>query len=566
MLKELVIRQFAIIEEVRLQFKDGFHVLTGETGAGKSILIDALGLVIGGRASADFVRYGEEKAEIEALFEVSSSHPAHALLREWGFADDELDSLIIRREITVNGKSVCRINGRTITLAMLKQMGQTLLDISGQHEHQALLRVEEHLAWLDTFAGSEVIELREQYESRYREYQALKKELARYHMDQKELAYRVDMLQFQAQEIEAAALVPGEEEELEQERNRLAHAEKLMMHTAHAYQHLNGEQGGLERVQEALNHLEGLVEVDESLGSLLENVQSAYYQLEEAARAIGRYRDGFEFDPGRLNEVEERLHLIKQLKRKYGESIADILAHGEKVRQELNQLEHREESVAELEEKISSIEAELHAMAKTLTQLRKEAAAQLETKVEQELADLNMASTVFHVAFYSESYQANELLPHGQDVIEFQIAPNPGEPLKPLTKIASGGELSRIMLALKCIFTATDSAHTLVFDEIDTGVSGRAAQAIAEKIAVVSKQNQILCVTHLPQVACMADHHFYISKELQDDKTRTKVEPLDRRGRTMELARMLGGVEVTNRTMQHAEEMIRMAEKVKRNR
>ncbi|AUS08545.1 DNA repair protein RecN [Laceyella sacchari] len=564
MLKELVIRQFAIIEEVRLQLSEGFHVLTGETGAGKSILIDALGLVIGGRASAEFVRYGADKAEIEAVFEVSASHPAYALLQEWGFAADELDTLIIRREITASGKSVCRINGRTITLAMLKQMGQTLLDISGQHEHQALLRVEEHLSWLDTFAGNEVIAVREQYQARFREYQALKKELARYHMDQQDLAYRVDMLQFQAQEIEAAALVPGEEEELEQERSRLAHAEKLMMHTTHAYQHLNGEQGGLEQVQEALTHLEGMAEVDESLGGLLESAQSAYYQLEEVARAIARYRDAFEYDPGRLNEVEERLHMIKQLKRKYGDSIEEILAYGDKVRQELSQLEHREESVAELEEKIASAETDLYALAKTLTQLRKEAAAQLETKVEQELADLNMASTVFHVAFYSETYQANELLPHGQDVVEFQIAPNPGEPLKPLTKIASGGELSRIMLALKCILTATDSADTLVFDEIDTGVSGRAAQAIAEKIAVVSRQNQVLCVTHLPQVACMADHHFYISKELKEDKTRTKVERLDRRGRTMELARLLGGVEVTNRTMQHAEEMIRLAEKVKR--
>lgn len=565
MLKELVIRQFAIIEEVRLQFNEGFHVLTGETGAGKSILIDALGLVIGGRASADFVRYGEEKAEIEALFEVSSSHPAQSLLREWGFAEGESEPLIIRREITASGKSVCRVNGRTITLAMLKQLGQTLLDISGQHEHQALLRVEEHLSWLDTFAGSDVLELRQEYESRYREYQALKRELDRYQTDQQELAYRMDMLKFQAQEIAAAALVPGEEEELEQERNRLAHAEKLMMHTAHTYQSLNGEQGGLERVQEALTHLEGLVEVDGSLAGLLESVQSAYYQLEEAAREIGRYQDSFEFEPGRLNEVEERLHLIKQLQRKYGQSIDEILAHGEKVQQELNQLEHREESAADLEAKIESLESELYSLAQSLTQLRKESAARLETKVEQELADLNMASTVFHVAFYSEPYQEHQLLPHGQDVVEFQIAPNPGEPLKPLTKIASGGELSRIMLALKCIFTATDSAHTLVFDEIDTGVSGRAAQAIAEKIALVSKQNQILCVTHLPQVACMADHHFYITKELEEDKTRTKVERLDRRGRTLELARMLGGVEVTHRTIQHAEEMIRMAAKVKRN-
>jgi DNA repair protein RecN (Recombination protein N) len=264
--------------------------------------------------------------------------------------------------------------------------------------------------------------------------------------------------------------------------------------------------------------------------------------------------------------VEERLHLIKQLKRKYGDTIEEILAYGEKVKRELSSLTHREEIESELKEKKQKLREELLQLAKELTVKRKKAAALLEAKVEKELADLNMGSTVFHVAFYPETYRAAELLPHGQDTVEFQIAPNPGEPLKPLAKIASGGELSRIMLALKCIFTAQVSGHTLVFDEIDTGVSGRAAQAIAEKIAVLAKSHQVLCVTHLPQVACMADHHLYIYKDTFQNETRTNVKLLDHDGRTWELARMLGGVEVTQTTREHAEEMIRMAEKVKQTR
>lgn len=561
MLRELSIRQFAIIEEIHLRFEQGFHVLTGETGAGKSILIDALGLVVGGRASSDFVRHGSNKAEIEALFELSPLHPVHSILEEWGVASEE--SLLIRREITASGKSTCRVNGRIVTLAMLKQIGKKLLDISGQHEHQSLLHTEEHLEWLDQFGGEEILSLRQKYGQLYETYQQLEKELERLNLNQKEIAQRIDVLQFQKEEIESACLVAGEDEELEQERNRLAHAEKLITHTAHAYEHLYGERGGLDQIQEALSHLEDIMMVDESLTSVHDMVQSAYYQLEEAVRQIGKYRDELEFDPDRLYEVEERLHLIKQLKRKYGDQIEDILQYGEQVERELEQLVHRDETQAELEEKIEKYRHQLADLAAQLTVLRKKAATELEAKVEKELADLNMASTVFHVSFYREAYRSNRLTATGQDVIEFQIAPNPGEPLRPLAKIASGGELSRIMLALKVIFTDIEQIHTLVFDEIDTGVSGRAAQAIAEKIAVLAHKNQVLCVTHLPQVACMADLHFYISKESREQKTRTKVETLNHQGRTLELARMLGGVEVTQTTCEHAEEMLRLADQVK---
>ncbi|MBA4600920.1 DNA repair protein RecN [Thermoactinomyces mirandus] len=566
MLRELVIRHFAIIEEVHLQFDHGFHVLTGETGAGKSILIDALGLIIGGRASTDFVRHGEGKAVIEAVFELEQVHPARTPLLEWGFDSEELDQVIVRREISASGKSTCRINGRIVTLALLKKIGPFLIDISGQHEHQSLLHTDEHLEWLDHFGGEDLLGLRKEYERIYETYEEISRQLEQLRKSQRDLARRLDLLKFQANEIESAALVPGEDEKLEQEQKRLSHAEKLMMHGARAYESLNGEQGGLTLIQEAISHLEQIAEVDESLQNILELAQTAYYQLEEASHEIACYRDDFEFDPERLYEVEERLHLIRQLKRKYGDNIEEILAYGNQVEKELDVLENHEETEAKLEQKIGQLREQLEQLAHELTRKRKKAANQLEAKVKIELNDLNMGSTVFKVAFFHDSSRKQRFYSHGQDKIEFQIAPNPGEPLKPLARIASGGELSRLMLALKCIFAEVDQVHTMIFDEIDTGVSGRTAQAIAEKIAYLSRKYQVLCVTHLPQVACMADCHLYISKEVLQARTRTRVEKLDMEGRILELARMLGGVEVTDTTRNHAREMLRLATEAKKNR
>jgi DNA repair protein RecN (Recombination protein N) len=497
------------------------------------------------------------------VFELEPSHPVWRELKEWGWEDEEEGSLLIRREITANGKSTCRVNGRTVTLSMLKKIGRWLIDLSGQHEHQTLLDPEEHLGWLDRFAGDELLALREKYESKFAEYQEAKRELEKLSLNQKEIAQRLDLLSFQCGEIEAAALRPGEDEELEQERNRLVHAEKLIRNAAQAYEYLYGEQGGLDRLQEALVCLEQAAQVDSELDPVREAVQSAYYQLEEAAREVRRYREGFEFEPERLVEVEERLHLIRQLKRKYGDTIEEILEYGARVKKELEELEHREEREEALNEQVEALRAELLALAAELTQKRKRAAAELERRVEKELADLNMGRTVFHVAFYPDAYRSGQLLASGQDLVEFQISPNPGEPLKPLVKIASGGELSRLMLALKVIFADLGGVHTLIFDEIDTGVSGRAAQAIAEKMAMLSQKHQVLSVTHLPQVACMADRHLAIYKETSGEKTRTRVCELDRQGRIDELARMIGGVEVTETAREHAEEMLNLAKAAK---
>jgi DNA repair protein RecN (Recombination protein N) len=559
MLKELSIRHFAIIEHVRLSFEDGFHVLTGETGAGKSILIDALSLAVGGRASADFVRHGEKKAEIEALFEISADHPVCGILGEMGLEPEE-DLLLIRREITASGKSTCRINGSPVTLSMLKKVGRSLLDIHGQHEHQSLLRTEEHLEWLDAFGDQTLKDLRREYEALYNEYRALEKELERLTSDERETARRIDLLNYQLQEIAAANLTAGEDQELEQERNRLVNAEKLVKAAGDAFEELYAEGRGNDSLQNALNHLEEIVRYDESVGPVLELVQSAVYQVEEAIRLLGRYRDELEFEPERLNQVEERLDLIHQLKRKYGDTIESILAYGETVAEELEELRNRDENREEVKRKLEAVREELEGVASRLTSARKRAAERLERRMEEELSDLNMANTAFRVALQPSE---RGFTPTGCDRVEFQIAPNPGEPLRPLAKIASGGELSRLMLALKTIFIDVDPIDTVVFDEIDTGVSGRAAQSIAEKMAGLARKNQVLCITHLPQVACMADHHYLIAKEVSAQKTRTRVERLNAEGRATELARMLGGVEVTTTTRRHAEEMLRLAERMK---
>lgn len=560
MLKELSIQNFAIVEQIHVSFEQGFHVLTGETGAGKSMIIDALGLLIGGRASSDFVRHGTHKAVIEASFELVDHHPAVALLKQWDIDIDE-QLLIIRREITASGKSTCRVNGQMITLAMLKQLGYFLIQIHGQHEHTGLLHVEEHLAWLDAFGGEAIVAKRQAYETRYREYQEISKQLTQLDYDRQEIERRVDMLQFQVEEIAAARLVPGEEMTLQEEERRLAGGEKLLSRVSSAYQLLSAESGGIAQVRRAVAYLQEVSDLDPAIADALETVETASFQLEEAARDLDFYQDSLDFSPQRLYEVQERMHLIRQLQRKYGENIEDILAYLAKAEAELDRLLHMEEDKEHLYEQQAQLKTELTHLADELTQMRKQVAKQLEVKVKEQLEDLMMGATLFHVSFV-ENNEIN-FSKTGCDQVEFQLAPGPGEPLRPLAKIASGGELSRIMLALKCIFSGREQVHTLIFDEVDTGVSGRAAQAIAEKIATLASDNQILCVTHLPQVACMADVHFYVSKQISEHKTSSGIYRLDKTGRIGELSRMLGGAEVTARTKQHAAEMLFLANKVK---
>lgn len=568
MLTELSIRNLAVIEHVHIRFKAGFHVLTGETGAGKSIIIDALTLIVGGRGSSELVRYGADKAEIEAMFELPGAHPVWHTLTELGIHADANEHLVIRREITSSGKSSSRINGQLVNLTMLRKTGEWLVNIHGQHEHQSLLNVDEHIHSIDLFGDSEIKAANKTYQASYDQYIKLQKELRELQETSKQALQMLDLYRFQIDEISSAKLKLGEDETLAEEKRKLANAEKLYQSSSEAYDFLYATNRGLDAVGKAISRLQDIVQLDPAkLSPLLEQTQSAYYQMEDAAYQLRDYRDGIEFNSSRLDFIEQRLDLITSLRRKYGENIKEILAYLDKIKSEVDTIENKDEHIRNLEDKLASAEKQLGVAALDLSNLRKGIAQQLAVQIEHELRDLQMERTQFRV-------QVEQTLDErgievdgskvrysrlGIDQIEFLMAPNPGEPLRGLSKIASGGELSRIMLAMKTIFARIDQIPVLVFDEVDTGVSGRAAQAIAEKMSILSTSCQVFSITHLPQVASFADVHFYIRKEVDQERTFTRVQDMPDSGRIEELARMLGGVEVTETTLHHAGEMLAMA-------
>jgi DNA repair protein RecN (Recombination protein N) len=561
MLTEISIRNLAVIEQLRLTCVSGFLTMTGETGAGKSIVIDALSLIAGGRGSTELVRHGSEKAEIEALFEIGNDHPVWSTLHQLGIGADASEPLLIRREITMQGKSHARINGQLVNLTMLREVGDQLINLHGQHEHQALLKTEHHLEWLDAYGGIIVSNHKRQYQETFDTYVSLKKEMSELETGSAQALQMNDLYRFQVEEISAAALAVDEEEKLETEQRRLANAEKMVDAISQAYDGLYGGNKALESIASSMNRIEHIKKYDESqLQPLLEQVQTAYYQIEDAAFQLRAYRDTLEFEPERLNQIEERLALIASLRRKYGSTIADILAHYEHISSELERLAHKDERLEELAKKLSVVQKQLTEEAIVLSSSRQETSVKLCKELERHLQDLNMERTRFAVSFAPiDEHAPYVFTKSGIDHVEFQLSANPGEPLKSLSKIASGGELSRIMLALKTIFAGIDQIPVLVFDEVDTGVSGRAAQAIAEKLANLSRDRQVFCVTHLPQVASMADAHYLIFKEVEDNRTFTRIRHLNGDDRVTELARMLGGAQVTETTLNHAREMIQLA-------
>lgn len=566
MLEELSIKNFAIIDELTIQFERGLTVLTGETGAGKSIIIDAIGLLIGGRGSSEFVRYGASRAEIEGLFTISEDHLVYEKAEEFGIPIED-QMLILRRDITSNGKSVCRINGKLVTLSILREIGQLLVDIHGQHEHQVLLYADKHLSLLDSFGSNEMVETKEKYLQLYKKYQQLTKEFEKVTKNEQELAQRLDLLQYQLNEIEKAQLLPKEDEQLEQERYKLANSERLYKALFDSYNHLYGDGKGLDHIMQALTHLQDAEEIDPNLSKLHEAVSNQYYLLEEAAYSLRNEFEAIEFDPERLQWIEFRLDEINQLKRKYGESVEEILAYKDKIADELYTIENKDEQMKRLEQERNETKQQLFTVAKQLHILRKKVAEQLTEAIHQQLKELYMDKTRFQVKMKNyeqvEDYHHVTFTTHGIDEVEFYLSTNPGEPLKPLSKVASGGEISRIMLALKSIFTNHQGITSLIFDEVDTGVSGRVAQAIGEKIYQISTNSQVLCITHLPQVAAMADHHFYIMKEQTTERTNTKVFALNEDERVNEIGRMISGVEMTKLTKEHANELLKIAKKMK---
>lgn len=574
MLAELSIKNFAIIEALSVSFQKGLTVLTGETGAGKSIIIDAISLVAGGRGSAEFVRFGCKKAEIEGLFLLDNEeHPCIEKSGELGIEISD-GMVVLQREILMSGKSICRINGKLVTLGILREVGRTLIDIHGQHEHQDLMNEDRHLPMIDQFDEKTTIPAIEEYQRLYNQFLQLKKQLKGLNENEQKMAHRLDLIQFQLTEIKNANLEPGEEEKLVDEKIQLSNFEKIHTSVNRSYEALSGEQKGLDWIGLAMNELEDVAALNEKLKTIFENVSSCFYLLEEAASALRDERDILEFDPERLDYIEARLNEIRFLKKKYGQTVEDILEYAAKIEDEVDTIQNREIHLDRLRKQLVEVQKDLLIEAQNLSNLRKQIAEKLKTEIHKELKDLHMAKTVFDIQFSLSDGKGNDLsvqlqghpiefLSTGMDKVEFLISTNPGEPLKPLSKIASGGELSRIMLALKSIFSKHQGITSIIFDEVDTGVSGRVAQSMAEKIYKVSSGSQVLCITHLPQVAAMADTHLYISKETKGERTVTSISELDLEAKVKEVARMISGVEITELTKQHASELLELANQMK---
>jgi DNA repair protein RecN (Recombination protein N) len=572
-LSELTVRDFAIIDELHLRFAPGFNVLTGETGAGKSIIVDAVSLVLGSRGDAEFIRAGASQATIEGIFALDDEAESAIapLLEQDGLEGDDPAFLILARELRREGRNVCRVNGRAVSLKVLSAIGQHLVDIHGQTEHLSLMRVGEHVNLLDRYA--ELWPLRSQVAGLVRQLQAVRNELAALRRDERELARRVDLLQYQVREIETAHLELGEEQELVQERTRLANAEQLreLADEAQIALYEGGEEreSALDQLQASVRALSGLARLDPSIEGLRESVEAVGYQLEDLSGSLREYRDRIEFDPRRLGQVQERLALIHSLQRKYGDRIEDVLAFSDRARRELETIEHSEERIAELEADEQHLLDRVGVAGAELSRRRREAGERLSAGIEAELEELSMARARFGVglswrddpegACVGERRVAFDTT--GLDRVEFLIAPNVGEPLKPLVRIVSGGETSRLMLALKTVLAQADRTPTLIFDEIDAGIGGRIGAVVGEKLWDLTvgdrekaRSHQVLCVTHLPQLAAYSDLHFHVRKGVVGERTITNVHPVDGEEREEELAGMLGAI--TEQTRASAREMM----------
>lgn len=560
MLTELSIRNFAIIESLSVSFTKGLTVLTGETGAGKSIIIDAIHLLVGGRGSAEFVRHGEDKAEIEGLFFIEDpNHPSKAKAAEFGIEIED-GMIVLRRDIAANGKSVCRINGKLVTIAVLREVGSTLIDIHGQHEHQELMDETRHINLLDQFGSEEILPAIQEYRQVYRSFEQTLKKLNNLKLNEQQMAHRLDLIQFQHDEILSANLLMNEDVELLEERRKLANFERIFESIQTSYNALHGDQQGLDWIGLAMDNLQTAAELDSEYKTVAEAVANSFYMIEDAARTIRNHLDSLEYDPQRLLEIEDRLNEMNQLKRKYGKTIEEILEYASKIEEEIETLQNKEVHIGQVEKELASLKKDLRIEAHHITQIRKKWAKKLTKLIHKELKELYMEKAVFELKIDSD---LDDFHKNGVDKVEFYISTNPGEPVKPLSKIASGGELSRIMLALKSIFSKHQGVTSIIFDEVDTGVSGRVAQSIAEKIYHVSTGSQVLCISHLPQVAAMADTHLYIAKVIKNGRTKTSVTPLSAAEKVKEIGRMISGVEITELTKQHAEELLQMAQNMK---
>ena len=556
MLLELNIKDFAIIDSLQITFGRGLNILTGETGAGKSIIVDAVKLILGDRASTDDIRSTKDEAVVEALFDVSACG-VREILEMAGFPDEE--NLIIRRIVSRSGKGKAFINGSMANLSLLQEICSRIIDIYGQHEHQSLTRSEEHIDILDEFGS--LMPLRREMTSAYKEFSSTNSELEGLVLDSQRLAEKQDFLSFQSQEIGNANLRHGEDEELKREKERLANAEKLFEAVSSGHDTLYASSGStLERIGQVLNKLKDASRFDERLKSAIESLESAVCHIEDASSFLRDYSQGISFEPDRLEEVDNRLDDINKLKKKYGQTIETILAKKAEIDRELDSIIHHDEKITELKEKLGIAKEKAENIARKLSTQRAGAGKTLKKQIEQELASLGMKKTVFEVRMEKDTDADGniKLSENGMDRMEFFISPNVGEEPKPMAKIASGGELSRIMLAIKKA-TATGKIPVLIFDEVDAGIGGGIAEVVGKKLKEVSKRHQVLCITHLPQIAAYADRHYSVAKEVRGGRTCARVSELAGDERVFELSRMLGGVKITDRTREHAKEMLENA-------
>ncbi len=561
MLQKLCIGNVALIDELDMEFSDGLNILTGETGAGKSIVIDAVNLVLGERASRELIKHGAQKARVEAHFSDINDKLLEDILEENGIERDD-DSIILSREISTTGKNLCRINGTLISLAVLKSVSDRLIDIHGQHEHQTLLNPATHIDFLDFCAEAETLAPAKA---------ATQETAANYHklllqgktvmMSDEERARETDLLSYQINEIEAAKFQVDEEEALLKERSLLMNAEKIMTAMESGYALLNEDQGILQRLQTAKRDIEGIGSFDQEYEALASRMADAYYALEDISYTLRDCKNDFEFDAERLNEIERRLDLIALFKRKYGESIPAILQYCEKAKEKLQALANAAAERETLQKRIKEAADKYLKAAKELSAIRKAAAEKLQKQMILQLAEVGMPKACFSVEFSKQD--APLYSPNGEDQMEFLLSANPGEPLKPLAKVASGGELSRIMLAFKTIIADRDEMPTLIFDEIDTGISGKMASVVGEKMVSIAGKHQILCVTHLPQIAAMADVHYLLEKKDDGQSTHTNVRRLNDAESISRLSAMMSGEADSELGREHAKELLLASRKDK---
>ena len=555
MLLEISIKNFAIIEAISLNFEKGMTVLTGETGAGKSIIIDAMNMMLGARATTDVIRHGASKAEIEGLFSVENSRALQELFDEQGI---ELgDEIIIRREILQNGRSVSRVNGQMVNLSVLRSIGQYLVDIHGQHDQEELMRPQLHIQMLDGFGDADFLELKQAYQTNFDAYRKMRKQLLEIKKNQEEHKARIEMLEFQMAEIESASLQPGEDLKLNQERDKLLNHKNIADTLTNAYTMLDNEEfSSLANVRSAMNDMESLEDYDVEYREISSSLSESYYVLEDVTKRLEDIIESLDFDGNRLMQIESRLDLIHAITRKYGGNVDDVLMYFAKITEEYNLLTGNHLSSDDMEAELKKLEVSLVDLATKLASARHNLAQQLEIEIQQELRDLYMDKARFQVQFTKGKFTRE-----GNESVEFYISTNPGEDFKPLVKVASGGELSRLMLAIKSAFSRKEGKTSIVFDEVDTGVSGRVAQAIAQKIHKIGQNGQVLAISHLPQVIAIADYQFFIEKISNDHSTVSTVRLLTVEERVEEVAKMLAGENVTEAALSQARELLQSKEK-----